>query len=538
MGGALRVVESGDSAAELHADHLGLDEVSRLHPELVVASRRQHRLVGLHSRRRVRVGEFPIRRVPARAWVKRYGAALLIVDLLAGVISGVSAFAIRIPEGAQAASAEALYLPLALLFPMCWLGAAWLADSYESRIIGLGSEEYQRIGKAFVGLLAAVGFTSYALHASVPRGYVVIALPAALLLSVVGRFAVRKVLHGARARGLASNSVVVVGDADSVADLSRRMHAETYAGMKVVGACIPATELADSRAREELAAVGVPLLGDMDSVLQAVAQSEADTVAVTSSHALGPQRLRELSWQMERIEADLLVAPGLVEVAGPRLHIRPMTGLPLLHVEKPEFAGSRRVMKGAADRAAALFGLLVLSPLLIGVWTAIRLTSSGPAFFRQIRVGKDGKEFTIWKFRSMYTDAEARLAELHASSDGNGVLFKMKHDPRITRVGGIIRRFSIDELPQLINVLNGTMSLVGPRPPLPAEVEQYGSDVRRRLLVRPGLTGLWQVSGRSDLSWEESVRLDLRYVENWSLGQDALILWKTASAVLRGSGAY
>ncbi|MGI8879717.1 MAG: sugar transferase [Jatrophihabitans sp.] len=534
----MRVVESGDSTAELIADQLGLDELSQLHPNTVVAPRRHHRLVGLQSRRRSRVGDFPIRRVPARAWVKRYGAALLTVDLLAGSISAAAAFAIRMPEGAQAQRAAELYLPLAIIFPLCWLAAAWLADAYESKVIGLGSEEYQRIGKAFVGLLAAVGFTSYALHASVPRGYVVIALPAALLLSVFGRFAARKVLHRARLAGRACNSVVVVGDADSVADLTRRMRDEAYAGLKVVGACIPSSELADPRAREELTAVDVPLLGDMDSVLQAVAQSEADTVAVTSSHALGPQRLRELSWQMERIEADLLVAPGLVEVAGPRLHIRPMTGLPLLHVEKPEFAGSRRVMKGAVDRAAALFGLLLISPLLIGVWLTIRLTSSGPAFFRQIRVGKDGKEFTIWKFRSMFTDAEARLAEIETQSDGNGVLFKMKHDPRVTRIGGIIRRFSIDELPQLINVLNGTMSLVGPRPPLPVEVEQYGSDVRRRLLVRPGLTGLWQVSGRSDLSWEESVRLDLRYVENWSLGQDALILWKTASAVLRGSGAY
>jgi exopolysaccharide biosynthesis polyprenyl glycosylphosphotransferase len=227
-----------------------------------------------------------------------------------------------------------------------------------------------------------------------------------------------------------------------------------------------------------------------------------------------------------------------MEVAGPRLHIRPMTGLPLLQIEKPEFAGSRRMLKGLVDRSAALFGLLLLAPLLMVTWVAIRLDSRGPAFFRQIRVGKDGQEFTIWKFRSMHTDAEARLAALQERSDGNEVLFKMKDDPRVTRVGKYLRRFSIDELPQLFNVLSGTMSLVGPRPPLPAEVEQYGDDVRRRLLVRPGLTGLWQVSGRSDLSWEESVRLDLRYVENWSLGQDAQILWKTAAAVVKGSGAY
>jgi len=196
------------------------------------------------------------------------------------------------------------------------------------------------------------------------------------------------------------------------------------------------------------------------------------------------------------------------------------------------------VLKAVTDRLAAILLVAVLSPIFIGTWLAVRLTTPGDGFFRQTRVGKDGKEFRIWKFRSMYSDAEARLAVLGDQSDGNGVLFKMKEDPRVTRVGAFIRRYSIDELPQLFNVVTGSMSLVGPRPQLPSEVAHLGDDVRRRLLVKPGLTGLWQVSGRSDLSWEETVRLDLRYVENWSLGQDALILWKTASAVLRGDGAY
>jgi exopolysaccharide biosynthesis polyprenyl glycosylphosphotransferase len=301
---------------------------------------------------------------------------------------------------------------------------------------------------------------------------------------------------------------------------------------------VPVNEIADPRAREALAQAGVPLLGTTEDVLHAVAAADADTVAVTSSHALGLRRLRELSWQMESIDADMLVAPGLVEVAGPRLHIRPVTGLPLLHVEKPEFTGGKRALKNVTDRVAASLLLLVLSPLLLGIWLAIRLTSPGSGFFRQVRVGKDGNEFRMWKFRSMYADAEARLAALEAQSDGNGVLFKMKSDPRITRIGVFLRRFSLDELPQLFNVLTGSMSLVGPRPPLPSEVAKYENHVRRRLLVRPGITGLWQVSGRSDLSWEESVRLDLRYVENWSLGQDAQIMWKTLSAVFTRSGAY
>jgi exopolysaccharide biosynthesis polyprenyl glycosylphosphotransferase len=228
-----------------------------------------------------------------------------------------------------------------------------------------------------------------------------------------------------------------------------------------------------------------------------------------------------------------------MEVAGPRLHIRPFTGLPLLHVEEPEFSGARRVVKGAVDKTIAAFALVMFAPLLFAIGLAIRVTSSGPAIFRQTRIGKDGREFTMFKFRTMVNDAEARRAELVGQNErAEGLLFKIKQDPRVTPVGRVLRKLSLDELPQLMNVLGGSMSLVGPRPPLPEEVALYEDDVRRRLLVKPGLTGLWQISGRSDLTWDESVRLDLRYVENWSLTLDLMILWKTAFAVVRSAGAY
>ena len=233
-----------------------------------------------------------------------------------------------------------------------------------------------------------------------------------------------------------------------------------------------------------------------------------------------------------------MVAPSLVEVAGPRLSIRPVSGLPLLQVEQPQFAGGRRIVKSTFDRTVALCAVAGLSPLLVVIALAVRLTSRGPAFFTQQRIGRDGAPFTMVKFRSMVVDAEQRREELVAESDRDGLMFKMHADPRVTRVGAMLRRYSLDELPQLFNVMGGSMSLVGPRPPLPEEVERYGDDVRRRLLVKPGVTGLWQVSGRADLSWEESVRLDLRYVDNWSLAADLLILWKTARAVVRASGAY
>jgi exopolysaccharide biosynthesis polyprenyl glycosylphosphotransferase len=283
---------------------------------------------------------------------------------------------------------------------------------------------------------------------------------------------------------------------------------------------------------------GVPVAGDFTQVAAVVERIHACTVAVLACPELDGVALRRLAWQLEKDAVDLVVAPALMEVAGPRTSIRPVAGLPLLHVEHPELSGGRRLAKSAFDRVGAGLALIFLWPVLACIAVAIRLDSKGPALFRQVRVGRDGREFTVLKFRTMVPDAERRKAALVQYNDHDGVLFKIRNDPRITRTGGWLRRYSLDELPQLINVLRGDMSLVGPRPPLPEEVAQYGDDVRRRLVVRPGMTGLWQVSGRSDLSWEESVRLDLRYVENWSLTLDLMILWKTWSAVARGSGAY
>src|SRR6202042_1568455 len=234
----------------------------------------------------------------------------------------------------------------------------------------------------------------------------------------------------------------------------------------------------------------------------------------------------------------LCVAPALLDVAGPRTTIRPVAGLPLLHMDHPEFTGIRRVVKAAFDRTLAGTALLILAPLFLVIIGIIRLADSGPGLFRQVRVGRDSRVFTVYKFRTMVVDAEERKSHLAGLNESDGVLFKMRRDPRVTPVGAWLRRWSLDELPQLLNVLIGDMSMVGPRPALPQEAALYGDHVRRRLAVKPGMTGLWQVNGRSDLSWEETVRLDLRYVENWAFMLDLQILWKTTSAVLRGAGAY
>jgi exopolysaccharide biosynthesis polyprenyl glycosylphosphotransferase len=281
----------------------------------------------------------------------------------------------------------------------------------------------------------------------------------------------------------------------------------------------------------------IPVYGSELDLLDLVQQTQADTIAVCGARGVGPEALRRLAWQLEGSGIELVVAPSLTNIAGPRVHIRPVEGLPLLHVEEPTVSGVGWLVKGVLDRAVALLGLIVLSPLLATTALLIKVSSPGSVFFRQERVGRGGETIRVWKFRTMYVDAEERLAGLLNRNETDGLLFKMKDDPRITPLGDWLRRLSIDELPQLVNVVMGEMSLVGPRP-LPVKEEEFEGDVRRRLLVRPGITGLWQVSGRSNLSWEDAVRLDLYYVDNWSLVFDLMILYKTFFAVFRREGAY
>jgi len=298
-----------------------------------------------------------------------------------------------------------------------------------------------------------------------------------------------------------------------------------------VGACVVQPGELD-----ELA--GVPVYGGLDDITAAVKAFGADTVAVTACPEMNGIRLRGLAWELEKTGTDLCVSPALLDVAGPRTTIRPTAGLTLLHVDHPQLTGIRLVIKDLFDRCAAAAALVMLAPVMALLAVTIRLHDGGPALFSQVRIGRDGREFRIYKFRTMVVDAEKQQAELLTINDSDGVLFKLRKDPRVTAVGAYLRRWSMDELPQLFNVFLGDMSLVGPRPAVPDEVAKYADHVRRRLVVKPGLTGLWQVNGRSDLSWDESVRLDLRYAENWSFALDLQILWKTISALVKGAGAY
>lgn len=264
----------------------------------------------------------------------------------------------------------------------------------------------------------------------------------------------------------------------------------------------------------------------------------ADSVIITGADVVTPDVVKKLSWDLEKLGVQIIVAPSIMDVAGPRIHTKPVAGLPLLHVQMPGYSGPQHILKRCFDILSSSILILLLSPVMLAIAALVKFTSRGPVIFKQQRIGLNGESFKMWKFRSMVVDAEARLKELRDKNEGNGLLFKMKDDPRITKVGKVLRRFSLDELPQLFNVLGGSMSLVGPRPPLKTEVEQYNDEIGRRLLVKPGVTGLWQVSGRSDLSLEESVRLDLYYVENWTVAGDILILLKTVKAVFGRDGAY
>uniref|UniRef100_UPI0040534DDC sugar transferase n=1 Tax=Microbacterium sp. LWH7-1.2 TaxID=3135257 RepID=UPI0040534DDC len=424
---------------------------------------------------------------------------------------------------------ELSYWGFSAVVIIAWMWALSLIDSRDHRIIGAGNTEYVRVARASFTLFGAIAILAFLLRVDVARGYLLIALPLGIFVLLLERWLWRQWLIAERSLGRYSAKVLLVGSEESVAAIARELHRSPTAGYQVVGACVPSGKVADV-----IAGTSVPVMGSVDNVGLAIAATGADTVAVTSTDDLPPMKVKQISWALEAGHQHLVLAPSIVDIAGPRLHTRPVAGLPLIHVETPKFSRGQRLVKRAVDLAACLVGVVLLSPLLAFLAISVRLTSQGPVLFRQTRIGLRGDEFTMLKFRSMVVNAEDLLEQLakQERDSGNEVLFKMKNDPRVTPVGRIMRKFSLDELPQLFNVIGGSMSLVGPRPPLPTEVAKYADHVHRRFLVKPGITGLWQVSGRSSLSWEDTVRLDLSYVENWSLVSDFAIIAKTAKAAL------
>jgi exopolysaccharide biosynthesis polyprenyl glycosylphosphotransferase len=461
-----------------------------------------------------------------------------LTDLLVIIWAIMGAQLIRFGDSAAQATMSAEHgSPFQLgytLFSVVLIGT-WVLllnvhDAYDQRVMGQGSEEYKAVATASFQLFGGLAVVSYVLRLDVARGYVAMALPAGMIGLLVSRWLWRKWLTLHRVQGLLSASVLVVGDQAHLTGLIRALNSVPEAGYRVVAACCGDADRSSFGP--------IPVLGDESQAAEIARQIGVTTVACTSSSRFGADGLRRLGWALEGQDVNLVVAPGLTDVAGPRVLTRPVAGLSLLHVEEPVFEGLPLVIKTAVDRCAAAFLLILLSPLFAVIAMGIKSDRKGPVFYRQERVGKGSKTFPMLKFRTMLVGAEAMLPSLKDRSEGQGPLFKLRDDPRITPIGVKLRRYSLDELPQLINVLRGEMSLVGPRPPLPSEVESYSHDVRRRLLVKPGMTGLWQINGRSDLSWDESVRFDLYYVENWSVLSDLTILWRTGRAVLNASGAY
>ena len=468
----------------------------------------------------------PGRRRPPRHWSKTYSRALLATDALLALGSlMVGWWAANNIRGANE-------IPIAFMLVglVTWPLSIAARRGYDASTVGVNNHELTSLPRALADHVVLGGFVCVLTGSTTLVTLMVVATPIAVVLGVVARMMFRRTLHSHQRAGQYLRSVLVIGPMAASKELSQTLMTDPACGLDVVGACVPEADLRADHDPE------LRVFGSLTEVPDVVSRLGCEAVAVTGG--LPSSYLRGLAWSLEGAGVDLLVHPGLVEVAGPRMHIRPFVGLPLLHIEQPHFTGWRRTIKRAFDVTLTSLGLLAISPVLLVLMAIIKLGDRGSIFFTQTRVGLNGKTFEMIKFRSMVPDAEALKAELMAQNEGAGPLFKMKNDPRITPIGRFIRRYSIDELPQLFNVLRGDMSLVGPRPPLPSEVDQYGNDVRRRLLVQPGLTGLWQVSGRSSLSWDESVRLDLRYVENWSMSLDLLIIWKTAWAVVGQSGAY
>jgi len=476
-------------------------------------------------------------------WLRRLGRRLFLLDtILVTVAIGLALAWVFGPSNkAISITSEVAnphptsYLVLGPALALAWALFLLFTRTHDGRILGVGGDEYRRVVRASMSFWALVAVVCYMTRFQFSRLAFGLSVVIGTGLLLFGRWVARKVLHQARRRSSRwSHRVLVVGGRDEVEVLVAELEREPYAGLKVVGVCMPPGEAVAGA----VAGTAVPVVGSLTSVPEAVTRLGVDTVAITASRGLTSGVLKRLGWDLEGAGVDLVVAPALTDVAGPRVHVRPVSGLQLLYVEQPEFTGPARVVKEAFDRITAAAALLVISPVLILVAAAVRFTSQGPVVFRQVRVGRDGAMFTVYKFRTMLGNAEEMLHDVADVNDANGPLFKRHDDPRITPVGRFLRRFSLDELPQLANVLLGDMSLVGPRPALPRETEQYGRATSRRLLVKPGITGLWQISGRSDLSWEDSVRLDLYYVENWSFAGDIQILWKTLSAVVSSRGAY
>jgi len=482
--------------------------------------------------------EEPTQKLGRSAWERRFITNLRITDTLVVCAAVLLAQYVRFGSTPAADNLVTHYeTAYSAFLAVIWLSALAGFRARSPKYIGAGIEEYRRVAAASFWTFGAVAISELLMKLEVSRGYLAVALPVGTLALLISRWKWRGYLVRQRRRGAYQSTVLAIGDRDGVANLVAELTGDADSGCRIVGVAIPGY---GSPRGEQLTINGtlVPILGGEADVFDAIRRTGADTVAVAGTEHFGVKGLRRLIWDLEPMNVELVVSPGVMDVARSRLVMRPIAGLPLLYIEKPQYEGAKRIQKRAFDFCFALAALTVAAPILAVTAAAVKLTSKGPVFYSSERIGIDGRPFQMLKFRTMVDGADKDLARLITANECDGLLFKIRDDPRITPVGRFLRRFSIDELPQFINVLRQEMSVVGPRPPLRREVAMYDDDVQRRLLVKPGVTGLWQVSGRSDLPWDKAVRLDLSYVDNWSMVGDILIIAKTLRAVLQRRGAY
>jgi exopolysaccharide biosynthesis polyprenyl glycosylphosphotransferase len=470
-------------------------------------------------------------------WARSYNVKLRITDLLVISIAVALAYYSRSTfDGPESFTADraARFSILCLLTLLCWSVALAVFRSRDLKVIGVGASEYKRVVNATCTVFGLIAMVIVVAEVQSARWFFTITLPVGLIGIAGSRWLWRQWLVSRRNSGQMFSRVVVVGRRSDVEKVVSQIRSNRGSGYFVMGAVL---EDGDD-AWDGPVLQGMSIRRGLGAVPQYATELGADAIVVAGQPSGGSDFIHDLAWQLEGKTVELILATSLANVAGPRIHFRPVDGLPLLHVEIPQFEGGKHLFKRMLDVAISGLALLVLAPLFALIALLIGADSRGGAFFSQDRVGRGGRTFRMWKFRSMVAAAPQLQATLATLSDGNGVLFKMKNDPRVTRLGKTLRKYSLDELPQLWNVLVGDMSLVGPRPPLPNEVEEYEEHVLRRLYIKPGLTGMWQINGRSSLSWEDSVRLDLYYVENWSVVGDLMIMWRTFRVLLRPEGAY
>lgn len=474
---------------------------------------------------------------PARAAIRRGRGALglLTLDVAALALATLVAYVLRqgLPWLGSAGDLSEHLQAASWIIGVGWLAAIWMFGGYDVRLLPSGPDLFRNVLHASFGAAGIVGAFLYLTGEELSRAFFLVLFVLGPVLLVLSRLLVRRVLNQARDAGRFRRDVLVVGALPNVDGIAGTLARETWLGYDVIGAVIPHRDPRRTSAR------GIPVLGTEDDLL-ALVRRERPAVLLFVGGSSTAEDFRRTAWMLEDADVDLIVVPSLSEISRDRVRMRPVAGLPLVHLDRPRSRQAVRRSKRVFDVAASAVLLVALAPLMVAIAMTVMLHDGGPVIFRQERVGHGGRSFEFLKFRSMVPDAEERLAAIRATAQdrGNDVLFKAAEDPRVTRPGRILRRYSLDELPQLWNVLRGDMSLVGPRPALPQEVTAYDEDARRRLTVRPGITGLWQVSGRSDLSWTDTVRLDLYYVDNWSFTQDAQILLRTLRAVLAPSGAY